>query len=196
MKEITTIVYNFEELSDTAKDVAREWYRQAMAKDPFEYDYVIEDAKEIGGLMGIEIKDIYWQLYSQGSGACFEGNYSYRKGSVKLVEEHASLDIELHRIVTGLYEIQKRYFFGIEVGVKRHGNYPHKNATEIHVCGKDGRGIVEVDELSVKELLRDFVDWIYSRLCKTDEWINSNEYIDEGIIANEYTFTVDGIREG
>ena len=51
MKTITTTVYEFDELSDDAKEKAREWYR-AGALDYDWWDAVYEDARQAG----IEIK--------------------------------------------------------------------------------------------------------------------------------------------
>lgn len=46
-KIITTTVYEFEELSDKAKEKARDWYRQFALDDEW-WEYVYEDAKEVG----------------------------------------------------------------------------------------------------------------------------------------------------
>ena len=71
----TQNVYTFNELSDTAKESARDWYRS----DPFPdwHEFVIDGAKEVGALLGIEIDNIWFSGFSsQGDGACFTGSYS------------------------------------------------------------------------------------------------------------------------
>lgn len=50
----TVTLYTFEELSDKAKERARQWWRDASAQDEF-WDSIYEDADTVAGLMGIEI---------------------------------------------------------------------------------------------------------------------------------------------
>ncbi len=58
-KIIKTKVYQLNELTEDAKETAREWYRGG-ALDYEWYDSVYEDAKTIAGLMGINIDKIYF----------------------------------------------------------------------------------------------------------------------------------------
>lgn len=112
MQTHTVTTYTFEELSDEAKEVAISHYREHNYGDTFWSECIIEDAKEVAALMGIDIEDIYWSgFYSQGDGAMFTGSYEYRKGSVKAVKDYAPEDSELQSIATGLYEMQKRNFY-------------------------------------------------------------------------------------
>lgn len=46
----------------------------------------------------------------------------------------------------------------------------------------------------IKELLRDYMRWIYKQLEKEHEYQNSNEVVDETITINEYEFDEDGNR--
>jgi hypothetical protein len=82
-KRVTeTTVYQFDELSDEAKEKAREWYRQGNVTTRFWSECTIDDAKEIGKLLGMDIDNIYFSgFWSQGDGACFEG----KTGKYKLV---------------------------------------------------------------------------------------------------------------
>jgi hypothetical protein len=198
MKTITTTVYNFDELSDKAKEKAREWYRDG-GFDYEWYDGVFDDAKTIGKLIGIDIKDIHFSgFWSQGDGACFEGTYSYAKNSVKAIKEYAPKDTELHRIVRELADIQRKYFYQIYVAVKHSGHYYHSRSTEIEVELNDfdyQNAPTKVHDI-ITELLRDFMNWIYRQLETEYEYLNSDEQVDETIKANEYTFDKDGNREG
>ena len=203
MRVVETKVYTFDELSDKAKEKAREWYRE---NDDFSFyaECIIDDAKTIGALMGIDIDKIYFSgFYSQGDGACFEGSYSYKKGSLKAVKSYAPLDIELHKIAGALAKLQKQHFYRLSASVKHRGHYYHEQCTEIdvlrnceymfstsdsYVRGSDSDGAALVI------LLRDFMQWIYRQLEKEYEYLNSNEVVDENIIANEYEFTEEGER--
>jgi len=96
MRTIETKVYKFDELSETAKQAARDEFR----KNGFGFDWwdsTYEDAEQVAEVLGIDIKQraipthggrtidepaIYFSGFcSQGDGACFEGSYRYKTGS-------------------------------------------------------------------------------------------------------------------
>lgn len=208
MREITSKVYQFDELSESAKERARDWFREGNCEDTFWSENVIEDAATIAGLMGIDIRTrpvklmgggtrnepcIYWEGFShQGSGACFEGRWEYKKGCVKAVKEYAPKDAELHRIVEGLAAIQRKYFYQVTVEVSHRGHYQHSYCTEFENPSTMELSAEDFDE--VKGLLRSLMDWIYRQLEKEWEYQNSDECVDENIKANEYEFTEEGRR--
>jgi len=197
-------VYQFAELSDTAKEKAREWFRRDYPDDDW-WDCVYEDATTIAELMGIDLKtrvaklmgggtrmepQIYFSGFaSQGDGACFVGSYRYAKGSVKAVKQHAPLDTELHRIVEGLYECQRRAFYGITAYSTHRGHYNHSGCMDID-CDCEH----EFDAHEVRQLLRHFADWIYGQLEQQYWWLVADEQVDESIVINEYEFLEDGSR--
>lgn len=99
-------LFQFDELSDRAKEVAREWYRQASLDYEW-WDSVYEDAIRMAEIIGIEIDyrhhspnrpgakgykepKIWFSGFScQGDGACWEGSYRYAAGALKKLEEEA-----------------------------------------------------------------------------------------------------------
>jgi hypothetical protein len=195
MKTISTKVYTFDELSDTAKDKAREWYRECGFGYDW-YDSVYDDAKTIGKILGITIDKIYFSGFSsQGDGACFEGRYEYAKHSVKLVKEYAPQDTTLHKIAEGLARIQRKNFYQLYAHVKHSGYYYHEFCTQIDV-ERDNTAMTDMADEMVKTFLRDFMHWIYSQLNKEWEYLNSNESVDDMMEVNEYTFTESGERFG
>lgn len=191
-------VYQFDELSDDAKEKAREWYRDGG----FDYEWwdsVEYDFKEICKLIGITDVKIYFSGFSsQGDGACFEGRYSYEKGNVKKLMEYAPLDTELHRIVKELQAVQRKTFYQLTATVKHSGHYYHENCTDIRVYNADfgcnDYDATKEQEDAIKELLRDLMRWLYRTLEKEYDYLNSNEQVDDTIRANEYEFTEDGKR--
>ena len=194
-------LFQFDELSEAAKEKARDWYREGLYQDSFEFEHVIADAKVIGELMGIDIDQVYYTGFcSQGDGACFEGSYSYKKGSVKAVKEFAPLDTELNRIAIDLQAIQRRNFYQLTANVKQSGRYYHSNCTLIEIWKNDVQQNYAHDyandevELEVKELLKDFMNWIYKQLDRTNDYLDSNESIDENIMCNDYEFLESGRR--
>src|SRR5690349_7069500 len=102
---VETQVFTFDELSDDAKDKAREWYREASCHDEW-WDAVYDDATQCGKILGIRIDKIYFSgFWSQGDCAQFEGDYSYAKGSTKAIREYAPKDETLHKIADTLQAI-------------------------------------------------------------------------------------------
>jgi len=188
-----TKVYKYEELSDDAKQTALEKLSDINVDHEWWYDY--EDKKEIAKLMGIDIDNIYFSGFSsQGDGACFEGNYEYKKNSIKAVIDYAPQDVELHRIVKALQAVQKTAFYGITASVKHSGHYYHKYCTDISVDMPENIGQAKFSEIedATIELLRDYMDWIYRQLQSEYDYQTSEEAILETIEANEYEFTEDG----
>lgn len=192
MNTITTTVYSFSELSQEAQEKAIEKLYDINVDTDSWYEFVYEDAKECGKLLGINIDNIYFSGFSsQGDGACFEGTYSHLKGSVKKIKHFAPKDTELHRIASALSAIQQKNGYKLESSVKHSGHYYHSNCTEIDVTkGNDYPNENTQDETA--RLLKDFMNWIYSSLENSYNELTSKKYIIETIEANEYTFEQDG----
>ena len=193
MKIITTHtkVYEFKELGDEAKEAARQWWRELSQHDEW-WEYVYEDAKTIGSLMGIDIDAIYFSgFWSQGDGAQFKGSYSYSKGSVAKIKAHAPKDEELHRIAEELYKFQRRFFYTAEARITTNGHYSHSGCTCIDAGDQHG-DLNSADEIELTVMLRDFMDWIYKQLELEHDWLNADEQVDENIRSNDYQFTENG----
>lgn len=216
-------VYQFDELSDRAKERARDWFRQ-LAAESFtdDTDSVIEDAARMADLLGINLRtrtvklmgggtrqepQVYWSGFSsQGDGACFEGDYHYRKGSAAAISAEAPAtdregkeqkqNAELNRIARELADLQRKYFYQLSASVRHTGRYSHEHSTEIEVYDRSGNELAnETDAEAVRDLLRDFMRWIYRQLEAEYEYRLSDECVDESIKANEYEFDEDGNRE-
>lgn len=201
----TRTLYPYSELSDEAKEKAREWWRDCEARsgDNFFAECVIEDAESVAEILGITFDRrgkhspaVYWSgFWSQGDGACFDGSYSYAKGARKAIREYAPQDSELHRIADELTKVQRRYFFALSATCEQRGHYQHSGC--MSVCVRDDRdgwrGVSSDDDEEIRQLLRDFADWIYRQLEREYEYRMSDEMIEDAIISNEYEFTEDGI---
>jgi hypothetical protein len=204
------LVYKFDELSDKAKERARDKWREGQCDDSSWFEFTFDDAVTCASILGIEIDHhavklmngsttnkptIYFSGFcSQGDGACFEGSYAYAKGCSKKIREHAPKDAELHRIANELTSIQRKHFYRLEATVKHSGHYSHSRSTSIDVYDREdqyGRDIgTSGDDIS--ECLRDFMDWIYHQLEAEYEYQMSDECIDESIKCNEVEFDEDG----
>ena len=187
-------IYTYEELSDDAKEKARDWYR-SIDDANFWAEFVIDNAKEVAALMGWEIDKIYWSGFScQGDGACFTGMMRYKKGCAKFVKAYTN-DEELNRIAKAWQDLQRRNFYALRASVKHRGHYSHEMCTEFECEDtRSNYGWMQNPEAEddIKEIARDFMRWIYKRLESEYEYSVSDEAVEENIIANEYEFTEDG----
>ncbi|MBT4332700.1 MAG: antitoxin of toxin-antitoxin stability system [Candidatus Cloacimonetes bacterium] len=187
--------YQFDELSDEAKEKSIESHYDWNVDGYEWHEWSFDDFKEVGKILGIEIKDIYFSGFSsQGDGACFEGNYSYEKQSLKNIKAYAPLDEDLHNIAKELQKIQRKNFYGLWANVKHSGHYYHEMSTNIQV-GSDNESMGGANDEAhegIQEILRSFMQWMYSRLEKEHDYLTSEEAIKESIIANEVEFNEDG----
>lgn len=195
MREITTKVYTFDELSDDAKEKARDWFRQFVFTDSNDWELVYEDAKEIASLFGLNIQNIYFTGFaSQGDGACFKGDYSFKPGGLRAVKAFAPQDVELHSIVEALQDIQRRNFYQLTATTAHSGHYYHSGCMTVDIERKDGKDWSDSARDDVKDQLRNFADWVYCQLEAEYNYQMSDEFVDENIRINEYEFTEKGER--
>lgn len=194
MKTIATSIYQFDELSDAAKEKARDGFRQFVFSELYDYDPVIDDAKKCGQIIGIEINKVYFSGFSsQGNGANFEGSYKYQKGSAKIIKQHAPQDAELHRITDGLQEVQRQNFYRLTASCNHRGQYYHSGCMLINVEDYENpyKNIKDAED-RVIELLRDFANWIYNQLEAEYDYQMSDESVDENIRISGYEFNENG----
>lgn len=215
-----TKVYHYEELSDKAKEKAREWFRQDYPDYNWwdlTYDDIAERAKELGidlkqkpvQLMSGKTRydpEIYFSgFYHQGSGSSFAGTWDPRNLKLDKLKAECPTETELHRIGDTLAELAKE-----DPGL--YATISAKDDNWISVEVTDGEDISEkLDELDydsreytalsatclkreeeLTETLRDFNRWIYERLQAEYEWLTADEQVEESIIANGYEFTEEG----
>lgn len=199
--------FTFAELDDSAKDNAREWFRQNLEMD---IECVFEDAATVAELMGLDIRQtlkktitgkthyaptIYYSGFSsQGDGACFEGRYTYKKGALKAVKEYAPQDETLQRIAKDLQDAQRKVFYSAAATVKHRGHYYHEGcmAIDVDMDSRIGQATFTEAENAIIEAFRDFARWIYRQLEREWDHMNSNETVDETIVANGYEFDENG----
>ena len=210
---IETVVYAIEELSETAKESARTWYRGTCLEHEW-YDAVFEDFETVCRLLGVTLRTspvrlmgggtraaahIFFRgFWSQGDGACFEGSFGHAKGAPKAIRAHAPTDTELHRIADVLRAVQQRNFYELLADVRHRGHYCHEYCMAIAVerDSPTGQAMTENAEDTVAEALRDLARWLYRALEREYEYLTSDAAIDEAIAVNGWTFTADGEHFG
>lgn len=206
---IETKVYTFDELSDGARQKARDWYTEG---NDFDHESVYDMAAEAGKKLGISLRTkpvklmngstrydpaIYFSGFSsQGDGACYEGSYRFAYGAPKAVREEFPKDVELHRIADALLAVQRPAFYGLSATITTSGRYSHSGTMQVEVEHLASRDVSMTQSDEVTQLLRDFADWIYARLRDEYFYSTSDEVVDETILANGYTFTEAGRRFG
>ena len=162
-KVIETTVYTFDELSDEAKEKAREWHRGTY--DYYEWwEGVCEDAEEVG--LKIEHFDL-------GRG---------REIGLTFVECHEEVCrrvLKEHGDACDTYKAAVEYLAAV-VGSR--------------MVRTEAQGDVTVDMLAE---FRAALENSYLKALDAEwEYQNSDEYVDESIRCNGFTFTVDGKRFG
>lgn len=199
---VTTTVYTFDELSEQAKEKARDNYRTGNLDYDW-WDSVYEMADTAGKCLGIEINAkgkntpaIYFSGFcSQGDGACFEGQYAYRKGwRSALLHEFGPGETltELLSIGQALQEAQAPHFYKLKATTYQRGHYQHSGCMHVDVVHNEHRYRDLLDaEDDVRDTLRLFADWIYNRLEGEHDYLQSNECIDVAL-GDGMEFTEDG----
>ena len=206
---VETVVYAIEELSETATENARTWYRTTCVEQEW-YDAVFEDFETVCRLLGITLRTspvplmgggtrdaahIYFRgFWSQGDGACFEGSFGHAGGAPKAIRAHAPNDTELHRIADILQAVQRRNFYQLLSDIRHRGHYCHEYCMAIAVerDSANGQAMTEDAGDTVTEALRDLARWLYRALRREYEFLTSDAAVDEAIALNGWTFTADG----
>ena len=212
-RTVETVVHAIEELTETAKESARAWYRGTCLEHEW-YDAVFEDFEAICRILGITLRTSPVRLFgggtrenphiffrcswSQGDGASFEGAFSHARGSARAIRAHAPKDDELHRIADELQAAQRRNFFQLHTSIRTRGNHCHEHSMEIEVERDSPTWQPPTDgaEDTVIEALRDLARWLYRQLEREYDYLTSNAAVDESIAVNGFTFTAEGRRFG
>ena len=196
MKAITVTIntYTFSELSEKAKDKARQCYHNTYMSDEHWHEFIIEDAKEAGKILGFDIDKVYFSGFSsQGDGASWAGGYEYAKGAPDKVAFYTGNDAELIRIAHGLQDIQRRHFYKLRASVSRAGYYCHSHTmrADVEDCTDPCRDVSDAEK-DLLELFQDFADWIYKNLRNEYDYQTSDLAIAETFDANGVAFDADG----
>ena len=217
MRTETVNIYQFSELSEKAKENARDWFREGNLQDNYWSECVIEDATEIAKLFGLDIgtrpydtvggkkryePTVFWSGFSsQGDGASFTGTYRFKADAIEAVKAHAPQDETLHAIVADLMAAQSLCSGQLNFKITTSGRYCHEYSMDFEILDFDENGeeisnggVTNVLEKEAAEALRAFARWIYRQLENEYEYRQSAEAVDEDITANEYEFHEDGKR--
>ena len=157
-------------------------------------------------LMGLDIqpavkndpRGINFELHRQGSGASFTGWYRPVKNAEAAVKSHAPLDEMLHSLARILDEEMAKCVHSLRTTIKHSSRYSHSYSMDYEHEFDTEREDIDFHsiEIEVQGVFRNFADWIYRQLEEQWDYLNSDEAVDENIVANEYTFDSQGRRFG
>lgn len=189
MKVIEVKVYDFEELTDAAKENARSWWRRSVEFDP---DF--EDINAIAEIFGIsEMKIAYSGFGSQGDGASFTGKYDFRPNSCDDIFRYAPNDGELQEIARALELAQSLCDNKLQADIIRCGHrYYHENTVIFNIFRRDDDSVPDNVEDLIKESMRSFMKWIYNNIESQYDYIMSDKQVDEDLTENCYYFYKNG----
>ena len=216
MRTVEVGLYSFSELSDEAKEKARDWWREQESQD---FDPEYEPYETAATLLGIDFDSrqtgttragkaiyqsaiMYSGFYSQGDGASFTGSWSLAPDCCTAIRKEFPEDTDLHSIADALNAFQCGTILSqgsrnISAKITQNDHhYSHKYTMGAEVYDADGNEIdADVSE-SFLEIMRDFAQWIYDKLEADYDYRMSNEVVDDSIEANEYEFEEDGTFAG
>jgi len=215
-----TKIYQYDELSDKAKEKAREWYRTDYP-DYNWWDFLYEDFEQRAKELGIELSqkavllmngktrydpEIYFSgFYCQGSGSSFAGKWRAWDMNPDKLKSECPTDSELHRISNVLVDCANEdgeMWADIEA---HHDNWIRVEVTDGDTIEEKLNeleyGSIEYNLYSkaceqradeVAKALKDFNRWIFRRLEEEYEYLTSDEQVEDSVRVNGYEFTEDG----
>lgn len=164
-KTVTVTLYQYSELNDEAKEVARDWWREGTTSDV--YDQSCEYVKDDAAAIGLAIVQLTEREPS-------EGRFTKSPPEViKAIMENHGAECETYRTA----ERFKKLFI----------------AAEDEACGLEDTFIERTEELA-KDFLEMLLEDYRVMRDREDEYQLSDEMVAENIEANEYDFTEDGKR--
>jgi hypothetical protein len=194
MRTKTITINTYDELSDKAKEKARQWYVEGYQHDP-----EFEDILNVARILGIQTNadGIMWSgFWSQGDGAMFTGRYAYAKGVSQAIREYAPTDEVLHGLADRLQALQRKHFYSLTATVtrdRRNGSYYHEYMMDVEAENRLGDVAYDgEDAKELTEIFRAFARWIYQWLEADYYGETSDEAVEDTILANEYEFYSDG----
>lgn len=164
-------VFQFEELSDEAKETAMNWYREASYGDTW-WEPIYEDAERVG----IKITEFDCDRGNRIKGKFFSG-----------AEETAHKIEKEHGETCDTYKTAKAYLLERDTIIE---SAPKNSDGEFENEYALDRELDDCDSEFLRAILEDYL----SLLRKEAEDYFSDERVTENILANEYDFDENGKR--
>lgn len=198
--------YTFEELSDEAKEKARQDYISSDYPYDDWWDGVYEDAARVAKILGLDITETrveagktrevitnicinFSGFWSQGDGASFAGRYSFNEKAVEEMRSYCSDEtlISLAERLTVMQVTQRlKSCELLSATITQYGNY-NSMRHEIHDWGIDEVG--EPDEDDFVNIMDGFATWIYNTLEAEYDHLCSDECVDQYLTEEKFDST-------
>lgn len=210
----TITLYKYDELPESSQENARNWFREGNLdyewhEYPFDeftediskegIDILTREQKHIGGYDNgawnphkettVTESNIYFSGFSsQGDGASFEANVNIANW------------LKAHKLANRYrryYNIAKKE--GYRCAIRRGGQSYHEMTMHVYTDGTDYPEYTPKYDVLLERILEDcrqHAKSLYRQLETEYDYLQSDECVIEAIQANEYTFTIDGKREG
>lgn len=169
-----------EQIRDDNRDInfGHEWW-----------DGVYDWAKDTGKEFGLDIEDIYFSGFaSQGDGACFTGQLRFKEcNESDLPEDVKPIYNTLHQS-NSLIKIVNRDA-ELYVCITHRGNYSHEHCMSFSYddyASEEVLDLIREKEDDIEEALRDYARWIYARLENENDYLTSDEAVDQALYDEEY----------
>ncbi len=193
MTTATINTFKFSELSERAKESARDWWKE-NGLDEFECESITEGFQHKLEELGLPSDDVRWRLSScQGDGVAFYGCVDVEEYLTKnkLKTKFRKLFDSDKDLLIDNVEIDKNQSFHL---------YDHHNTMSVSYNEALYNGY---ENPSREQALEDFTDHLNDHIKElSHEFVkqgteaidhyNSDENVDESIICNDYSFTEDG----
>lgn len=218
MKEIikTFKVYEFNELSEFAKEVARDKWKEADRNGYFWSEFILEETEEQLNLLGFDVRRqgnrrmIWWSgFYSQGDGACFEGRWWASMCQADKVAKgwgESEQTAEIKRCAEIIGKVAAEYP-NASAKLTHSGHYYHYNSISFDCdCGEPDFVVLDneadeskwhdwVDAFPEDEFIeacRDLMKWLYKSLEDEYDGRNKDEFIDQELVNSDKLFLENG----
>lgn len=170
-RTVTTTVYTYSELSDAAKEKAREWASTVICNDDL-WDCIYEDAENIG--LRITSFDLDRRRHACG-------------GFIAGAEECAHKIEKEHGETCETYKTARAYLAERDSIINDAARDDGGEFEDVHALDE---ALDEADAEFLRSLLED-----YSIMLQREyESMSDEDYLAEFLTANEYEFTEDGRR--
>ena len=194
--------FSYDKLSDDAKEVAREWYRDQLANDPMDHLHELLD-DSLRHDHGLDDCRLSFSLsYCQGDGVAFEGKPD--------IDEWAKRDdgIKARMAAMTIEAVSTGAEWELCVSIAHEGRYSHWNSMQVHVeindyyednlRNADPWEEIELDRMAaeLEEYLNEAVKEISRKLEALGydeiEYQQSDEVIEGLLSDSTYLFDEDG----
>lgn len=207
MKTESINVYQFSELSKKTQKLVLARNRYCTIQGYNWFNDIIHHLKKIGSFMGIEIDEIHFRGLTGGpTGGCFDGEYSFKKGSMKALKTayplwpaFRVLAEQSYVFAERLQALQKSNGYALTAVIEYDKTSPHPFNSSIEVFKNDettrdehGEPTGDIATIELVAIMREFMQLIFPAIHKEfkrltgdeaiKEWLDDREFFKDGTI--------------